>query len=212
MSEQNVSAPVAPQADTSAQPSAAQNPAEGADKEPSWLKGRLDRERDSVTKTLLRELGVTDVKDAKAAVEELKKLRDAQRSEEEKLRLRNAELEPAAKQLESYRAFASAQAEEALSSLTEEQKSVVMSLAGDDPIKLITAVRAFKSMAPATAPAAKPLAPPASTSAASPSPPPAATATENHRATYERLKATNPLRAAEYRLRHLHEISSAYQK
>ena len=43
------------------------------DKEPSWLAARLEREQRSV----LKKLGVESVDDAKKAIEDLKKLRDA---------------------------------------------------------------------------------------------------------------------------------------
>lgn len=197
----------APQASAEAQKPAQQAPAaavsqpsQDGEQNPQWLGARLDRER----KAVLKQLGVENVEDAKAAIEELRKRRDSEKSESEKLR---AELDAAtklairAKELEGVIA---GQASAAVAALTDAQREAVLKLSGDDPSAVLRAIEALRPTWAAAAPAAPPSAPvkqaPLSTSAATPSPAPSASEAENHKATYERLLKQDPQLAGKYRL------------
>lgn len=200
----------APAAQTEPQTSvqAPQVPAQPAtlepDKEPQWLGARLDRERRSV----LKQLGVENVDDAKAAIAELRKRQDAEKSETDKLRAELAESQKVAARAATLESVIASQAQVAIASLTESQREAVIKLAGDDAPKQLSAIEALKptwavsaSSVDTTAQTqAQPKQAPLSTSAATPAPSPSASETENHKATYERLLKQDPQRAAAYRL------------
>lgn len=160
-------------------------------KDPNWLPARLERER----KAMLRDLGVEDVKDAKAALEELRKRQDAEKSENERLRAENERYRAEAAKAAEYHAALKLKAETELKSLTDDQREAVLSLTGDDPAKTLTAIEklrgAFK--APVAAPPPATTAPPASA-------PKAATSSEgeSYSATYDRLQKENPAMAAAF--------------
>lgn len=177
------------------------------EQEPAWLAGRLQRERETAMKQFLSELGVADVKDAKAGLKALKEAERAKMSEVEQLRTRLAELEPMAPKLTAYQEALSVHAKAEVEKLTEGQRAAVIAISGEDPaaqLKAIATLRPTWVSAPAPAPApaapantAPPAAAPAPASAPSPT---------NHRAVYESLKMKNPIEAAIYLQRHGREI------
>lgn len=177
------------------------------DKEPSWLAARLERERTAT----LKAVGFDSADDAKASKEELKKRRDAEKSETERLKSENVELAAKAKRVDELAAVVDANAKAELASLTESQRAGVLSIAGDDAglqLKAIAAMRPTWATAPATA-TTKPVAAPATTAPVNAAPSPAnATASPSHLATWERLKETNPVQAAHYLVANQHEIAA----
>lgn len=190
-------------------------PAGGGDQEPSWLKGRLEREQETTRKAILAELGVPDVKDGKAALAELKKRQDAEKSDLEKKDGRIKELEPQAARAVELEKTVKARADVELAALTEEQKTAVKAIAGDDPAKVLTAIDTLKptwKAAPAAPPpgAPPPKPAPGSTTAAGPPPAPAAPpATVDHLALYDELQKSNPMQAAHYRELYGAQITAA---
>lgn len=166
-----------------------------AEQEPAWLAGRLARERDAVTKQLLADLGVSDTKDAKAAIKSLRDAEAAKKTEEQKLRERLAALEPLESRVTALTATLETMAQAELGKLTEAQKAAVTRVAGGDPqrtLDVISALRDSWAVAPAPAPA------PANTAPAASAPAPAAPGVPNHLATWEALKRANPVEAARY--------------
>ncbi len=164
--------------------------------DPNWLPARLDRERRSI----LKDLGVEDINDAKTAIAELKKRQDAERSEIERLKSENAELNGKALRAKELESALKVRVESELSGLSEQQRETVLKLAGDDPTKQIYTLENLRSagMLASTKPNPPP---PATTAPAAPPPTPPSSATPaNHVATYERLKKENPALAARYRL------------
>lgn len=210
MSEANaVVPPAAPAAAPAAPPAADPNA------EPAWLKPRLERERESAQRQILAELGVTDAKDAKASIESLKKLQDAQKTEEQRLRDANARIPTLESENAALKAAVSATAAETMGALTDIQKSAVLAIAGEDPAKQIATVASMRKAGMLTAPAvsvpAAPAAvpPPASTSAAPAPPPSGGISPPNHLLTWQEMRKTNPFLAAQYRIRHSAEIEKA---
>lgn len=181
---------------------------------PEALKARLDRERDAGLKQALSELGVTDIKDAKASLDAYKKIQQEQMSESDRLRAERDELAIKAKRADEYHAVVSEQAASALSSLTEAQRETVAQIAGDDPVnqlRVVTQLRASGLLG--SKPDHKPPMPaPASTAPAQSAPAPGAT-TEQEKAlsTYESLQKQNPVEAARYFQRNMSAIGTARQ-
>lgn len=180
-----------------------------AEKDPNWLPARLERER----RSLLKQLGVEDVGSAQAALDELKKRRDAEKTETDRLRGQLAELESKAKRAAELETVIAARADVELKSLTDAQREAVMKLAGEDPSRLLSAIDALRptwatqAPAPVAAPPqtqAKPA--PISTSPAGRGPSPEASEAEDVNATYARLAKTDPQQAAAFRLRHFSQF------
>jgi hypothetical protein len=198
-------APQAPAADTSIQ--AAAIPAAPASqeateiKDPNWLPARLERER----KSILAQLGVEKVDDAKAAIAELKKRQDAEKTEQERLRGEVESYKKGALRADALEKVLSDRAKLELEALTVEQREAVLRLAGDDAAARINAIDTLKPTWAAQLAAAKPapLPAPANTSPATPPPAATAAAATNVLATYEQLSKTNPMAAASYRLANL---------
>lgn len=191
------------------QPAAQQAQAAQADsaEDPKWLGARLDRERKSV----LKQLGVDNVEDAKLAIDELRKRRDSEKTETERLRAELDEAKKVAAKAKDLESVVALQAETAVASLSESQREAVLKLAGDDPTHVLRAIEALRptwaeqkqtAQAAQAAQAAQKQAP-LSTSSATPSPTPGASEAESITATYERLERTDPQGAARFKLAHL---------
>lgn len=186
--------PAPPAAPTPAPvPTPSATPEDTAD--PAWLAGRLERER----KAILRELGVSDVANAKAALAAYRDQQEAAKSEAQRQAERIAQLELQAKRTADLEAVLATKAEREFGGLTNAQRAAVEAIAGADPAARLRAIDALRPTWDA-APSARPLAAPASTSAAAPAPAPTAPAEQNVLATYEALASTNPAAAAAYRL------------
>lgn len=201
-------APAAPTAVTSPDTVPTPAPTATTSEDPPWFKPRMDRER----KSWLKQLGVETDDDAKAAFAELKKRRESELSDQEKLRAQVAELQATAARAKTLESAIASRADAELAALTEAQRSAVTALAGDDPAARLNAITALRPTWAAPAPAAPaPIAAPATTSPASAAPAPTAPATDNVLATYEALVKRNPMQAAQYRLANLDAYLKATQ-
>jgi hypothetical protein len=178
--------------------------------EPGWLKARTDKAKEEGKKESRKELKA-DRKAAKAAAKEAVSAKAV------------ADAEVAA---------ANRAADAILAQVPEAERKTLLEQSGGSAAKKLELFAAWQlakvgaptAPAPAVPPAqaappAQPAAPAAplaappplaapATSAAPPAapPPPTPGAPEDHRATYEQLKATNPYLAAEYLLNHQYEI------
>jgi translation initiation factor IF-2 len=171
-------APAAPIAATIPTPTAS---------EPDWLPKRLEQ--------------------AKATIAKAKALEESQKSELQKLNERIAALEPTAKKAADYEQVIAKHADAELAKLTDEQRAAVLAIAGDDKARALSTVEALRPTWVKAAPAAPaPPPPPANTAAATAAPTGGLVPTVNHKATWEALKATNPMYAAQYLRAHSADI------
>jgi hypothetical protein len=211
----NEAAPTAPAAATPAPSAPVVAPKaddfQREDKEPAWLPERLARERTAGIKDALKTLGVEDIKDAKAALDAHKASEEAKKTETEKLRAERDALSPKAKRVTELEAIISERATLEVAALTDAQKAAVARIAGDDPGAQLRAIDALKPTWATTpvAPSAAPIPKPATTSPTAAAPAPTAAPTDNKLATWEAIKATNPMMAASFFLQHQTEILAA---
>lgn len=208
---------------SAAAPSATPAPAPSAGEE--WrnmsadaFKARLDEAGSSREKQLLKEFGVKTAAELKTALEEGKKLREAQMTEQQRLEAQVKELSPVAaksKSMEEDIAFFLQAEEQAI----PEDKRGLLELApgAEQPgarLRWIASAKA-KGLFGATAPAAaagaaqgatRPPAPATTMAPPGPSTPPAP-GTANHQAIYDGLKAKGQtIAAAAYRAQHRQQI------
>lgn len=188
---------------------------QAADLPPEALKARLDAAKETARREMLAELGVSDPKDVKAALAELKKRQDAERSEVERLTAQTKELEGKASRADTYAAVIAGRASAELAALDEKARGFVTAEAGDDPARQLATIDRMRasgllsSTPPAPAPAAAPAAPPKpADTAPRPNAPPEAgsVAKADIRATYDRLQAENPFAAASFALAHAGDL------
>lgn len=178
-------------------PPPAAKPAAKAGEEPDWLLPRLERERNKV----LKDLGVTNLDDAKKAIELAKAAEDAKKSDAEKKAQAEAALSAAQGRVQEMAEALGALAQGQMNALTDAQKNAVLAVAGDDPAKQIKTIEALRPTwasaaapaAPAVAQAPKDTAPaPAAPKDGDVAPPPDA------KTIHSELKKTNPILAARY--------------
>tara|TARA_R100001163_G_scaffold65032_2_gene60840 strand:+ start:385 stop:1044 length:660 start_codon:yes stop_codon:yes gene_type:complete len=177
--------------------------------DPNWLNDRLDRER----RKMLRELGAENVGDVKKALQELRERQDQEKTELERLSGRNAELETIAKQHSALMSMVERQAAAELSVLSEKHQEAVKAVAGDDPQKQLSAINVLRpTWVNEQQQKATHVPAPAATAPTVPAPKPGdSSVTENHLATFESLEQTNPMMAANYRMKHWADIEKAKQ-
>ena len=192
-------APAAPMTPAAAAPAVPIAPANAEpEKEPHWLPDRLRRSEEAARKAILKELGVENPKDAKAALDAYKADQEAKKSELQKAQERAAALEAAAAERDQYRSAVEAQAAADLASLTPEQRAAVEALAGDNPLKVSTAIRALRptwavpaaSVNPSAPAAPAPMAAPANTAAPAAAPRP--TSPKSKWDEFQELDRSNP--------------------
>lgn len=165
--------------------------------EPDWLPSRLERERSKV----LKDLGVTNLDDAKKAIEAAKIAQEAQKTDAQKRAEAEAALKAAQDQAKEMTDALSVLAKSQMGALTDAQKNAVLTVAGDDPAKQIRTIDALRSTwAGAAAPAATAVsAPPTDTAPAPAAPKDGAVAPPpDAKAVHEELKKTNPVLAARF--------------
>lgn len=188
---------------------------------PEALKARLESAKDAARREMLAELGVTDTKNAKEALAELKRRQDAEKTEQERLAARVAELEGKAAKADHATQVAARRAAAELSNLSDAQRAYVTKAAGDDPLKQLetidtlreTGLLATAPAAPAAAPPTPGAAPAATPTVAAPAPtstapapnaPPQGSVSQlDHKAIYAGLNTPgsptyNPFAAAAY--------------
>jgi hypothetical protein len=181
---------------------------------PDALKTRLAEAEAKAKRDLLASLGVASVEDAAKAVADAKALADAKKSDAEKLTQRELEIADAKKTLSEYQTAIDAVWAGEAAKLTPAQVEAINEVAGADAnsavkVRVLGSLRkTWATPAPAASPApTPPPAPPASTTAAAPAPAPTgATSPTDHKAVFENLQKTNPIRAAAYLQQHEREI------
>lgn len=180
------------------------------DKEPSWLAGRLERER----KALLKDLGVEDVKDVKVALADYKKIKDSEKTELEKYKAENEELKKSTARMTEVEETLKSQSESLLSTITPEQKEALIKVVGSDPAKLIAAITNFKTAKffDSKSVEPKPKTPPVTSGAAPHVPGSVAPGQVDHLSTYDQLKTTNPYLASLYLNKYSEQIVAAKKK
>ncbi len=179
--------------------------AKAEETEPHWLNARLERERAS----MLKKFGFESVEEAQASATELKAKREAEKTSADKAadalsRAKKAESKEKALN-EAVTEFAARQ----MVGLSEEQKSAVTTIAGDDPALQLKAIAALQpTWTKAEAAAAIKVEPAKAVDTTPPANAPAqgTTSDTNHKAQYETLKKSNPFAAAAYGLAHSGEV------
>ena len=180
--------------------------------DPNWVNDRIAQAKRSAEADVLKALGVSDVESAKTAIAAANAKAESEKTAEQ----RAADLTAKLEQEKAVNAQQGAQMAEwaarQMIGLTEEQKTAVLAIAGNDAGKQLSTIAALQptwaaQAAPATtqaAPAvhAAPNTAPGRTAPADTSPgsPP------NNRAMYDEAKKTNPFVAAEIGLRHGGEV------
>lgn len=206
-------APVAPATPPVAAPivaapkAAAPLPAEPVDgSEPNWLTQRLARERAAT----LKAAGFESEEAAKAAAKVISDQREAEKTVQQKLADRDAELAAAKARNASLEALNKERHGRAFSILTAAQKAAVVEIAGDDPMLQLKAITALEPTWAKEAAAAAPVAAapvvPAATAPGREAPASGDGSQPNHVAIYQSLKTTNPIMAARYATEHAADI------
>lgn len=212
-----VESPAAPAAGTNApiQPAAATDAAVAApavvaadDKDPQWLGARLAREH----KVIAKRFGVESIDEIDAKLKKLSELEAERMSEAERLQSRIKQLEPLEPETKALREAVSTIAKRELATLTEAQRAIVEELTGGDSAKVLTVIDKLRPTWAQQPAQSAPVAPPANTAPAAPAPQPVAPVTENHLATWERMRAQNPIAAANYYLLNQQAISDARKR
>lgn len=141
---------------------------------PAQLTERLKESGESATKKLLKELGFDKPEALKDALNALKQLQDADKSEKQKLEELVAALTPKAARTDTVTAMLASLVEERFNALPEKARQAIDAVANGDPDKRLELIRVFgaSGLLEATSPPPAPPAPPGPP-AAPPVPPPA---------------------------------------
>lgn len=138
-----------------------QSPAPGEEyrnMSPEAFKSRLESERLAGTKAALKALGLTNLEEAKLAIENAKKVEAEKLSEIERYKKRVEELEPVSKKLsadnETLKSALEKVAEDAFRQLPESFQKYIATIAGDDAVTRLNAINAAREAG--VLPAAKP--------------------------------------------------------
>ena len=218
-------APVPAVGATAAVPAAAAPAATDPQTDPDWLNKRIERAKTSAGTAeqarIFKELGVTNLDEAKAKVTAAKTAEDALKTKEQRLTEENATLKTTAAEAEELRAVVAERATLEMGQLSEAQQAAIRAMpgVGDKPAAQLKAINSLRAggfiattpvtaqqaaasagvPAPAAAPAARPaVAAPASTTAAAGAPAPATVTSPDRKAEYAGLLKTNPMQAAVY--------------
>lgn len=196
--ESNEAAAPADVVDVSLSQAAAAEPdAKPEVKDPNWLPARLERER----RSMLKDLGVEKVDDAKAAIAELRKIRDAEKTETERLRSELAAASEKAKRSDYLEGVLALKAKSELATLTDAQREAVLGIAPEDSGAQLKAIETLRpTWSQQVAAMVAPKAPAANTAPVAKAPQATAPEAENVLNTYERLRKLDPFAAANFRL------------
>lgn len=176
---------------------------------PEALAARLEAAKRTGQTELLKQLGVDNPDQIKAALAALKAAEDAKKSDAEKLTSTQAELARANAALEKQRQMSDALWVVESAKLTPEQLAAVTTAAGDessDRIRILAALRPTWTAPAAPASAAPPVSTTPNTPAPSTTPPGSPV---DHKVVWEGLRASNPILAANYLLAHQSSIYSS---
>jgi hypothetical protein len=169
------------------------------------LKPRLEAAKATGRNDLLRELGVTDPAQLKAALDAIKTAEEAKKTDAERATAQAVELAKAQAKLGEYSQAIDTMWTAEAPKLTPEQLSAVNTIAGDDNAKrlqTLNALRATWAMAPVATQQTQPAAPPANTAPAPNAPPATTVSPTDTKAVYASLNARNPVAAANYAAQH----------
>lgn len=189
------SKPVAPLAPAVAAPeppaAGSQDPTPDPSKDPAWVKDRLEQ----MKRSILKETGFESVEEAKEAAEAARAAKEAKKSQTQKLTEAESALKKAADEKKELADALSVHAKAQMAALSEEQRTTITALAGDDPAKQLKAIEALRPML------AKGPDKPADTMPAPNAPKAGAVvAQSDHTAFYEEWKTKNPIFAARWAL------------
>lgn len=171
---------------------------------PAWLRERLAKKELAGKSAVFSKVGVKDEAELLALVQSARAADEAKKTDLQRAQERIAALEAQAARATTYGEVIQARATAELAALTDAQRNAVIALGGEDPARLLSAIDTLKPTwvsAPTSVPATttpKPLPAPASTTAATPPPQPKVTQAVNHLEVWERLKDSDPARAALY--------------
>jgi len=168
------------------------------------LKARIDAAKATGKNELLKELGVTDPAQLKAALDSIKAAEEAKKTEAEKLAGHLAELERTRATLaDATAAIESVWATES-TKLTAEQLAAVDALGGQSSAAKVRALNLLRpTWATQPAPSAQASAAPPATTSPAPNAPPATTISPTDpKARHADLLAKNPVAAANYAAQH----------
>ncbi len=181
--------------------------------EPAWLPDRLAQKE----KSLLKDLGVANIDEAKAAVKAAKEAELAKKSLEERYSTVNTDLVQLQQQHKEQGEIIKMRAEAEFSSLTPEQQKAVTDIAGDNHAKRLQTITALSPTwkKPESAPKVetkaekKPVGEAKPTSNDGTKTAPGSDGEVDHLAVYESWQSKNPLRAAAYLELHYDAIEKA---
>lgn len=205
-------APTAPPPAAAAQQPAPAQPAPAAsasaaapERDPEWITKRVAQAKTSAERDLLKQLGVSSLDDAKAAIADRQAKIEAEKTVAQKAAEYEAELKNVRASNESLVASISTYAKAQLDTLTDPQRDAVVAIAGEDPSKQLTTIEKLRptwAVAPAAALPATPAAPPPANTAPGRNAPRDSgnAAPADPKAIYEELKKSNPVVAARYAL------------
>lgn len=186
---------------------AAQNPPPAAppsppvQPDPGWLNPRLAEAKQAEANRILKELGVSDLDAAKAAIADSAARAEASKSAEQKAAELAAKLNSTQTEAQRHAAIISEHAARMLGVLSEKQQALVKSFAGDDAAQQLSTIQKLTdSGVLVIEDDAPPPPPPPATTAPPPTAPNGAPGTSppDHAATYAQLKQSNPFAAAAY--------------
>ncbi len=135
---------------TTAKPSSA-----GKQEKPEWLDGRLAEATASGATKAYKSLGFESEADAKTALAELAAVRESKKTDAQKAADLETSLKTTKAEKDAISAELGAYAKSAMTALNDAQRAAVTGLAGDDPAKQLSTIRALTpTWASAAAPAA----------------------------------------------------------
>lgn len=168
------------------------------------LKEKLEeRGEERAIKTLLRDLGIDDKNDRKAALRDIAEghmqLSKKAQADAEAAAKATAELQKKEQLLSMYESEAKSQAEEAFKALPDKEQKLVTRFAGEDPLARLKLIRELRADGTLSAPAVPAPVKPATTIAPSGPTPPPASGTLTPQQQYDNLKAAgNNIAAANF--------------
>jgi transcriptional regulator with XRE-family HTH domain len=183
----------------------------------SWLPERLAQAGRSATRELLKQFGAENPDELKAKLAKLTEIERSSMSEIERAKAELEDLKPKAAKVSQYETILKARVTAELAELTDEQRSAVETLGGDDPAALMKTIDALKPTWAAQAaaqqtPAAQTPAAPQATPAVDTAPPRGSAPADNntsppdHKAIWQDLQTKNPFQASVYLRKHQAEI------
>jgi transcriptional regulator with XRE-family HTH domain len=191
----------------------------------AWLPERLAQAERKASRELLQKFGAKDADELQAKLAKLTEIERSSMSEIERAKAELEDLKPKAARVAQYETILKARVTAELAELTDEQRSAVETLGGDDPAALMKTIDALKPTWAAQAAAQQAAATPVqqTPAAQTPAAPQAAPAVDtapprgsapadnntsppNHKAIWQDLQNKNPFQASAYLRAHQAEI------